>query len=325
MPEFISCDWGTSVLRLRVADTETMKVFAEVISPDGISATFELWKQSGKKENERLLFYQSILSQQIKKLEEQLHLSLQDLPLIISGMASSNIGMLEIPYKEVPFSSGGHDLTIETIEAKQDFKHNILIISGAKTATDVMRGEETQLAGCLDNNTESDQLFIFPGTHSKHVFVKNGKAEDFKTYMTGEFFELLSKKSILSNVVEKSMGLMQDNTLTSFEKGVEDALHSNILNTSFLVRTNYLFKKLPKAENYYYLSGLLIGTELKELRGSNICVTVVSDEPMSTLYISALRKIGISNVQHQSANKAIIGGHAKIYHLHKSKVNADFS
>ncbi|MEO6452769.1 MAG: 2-dehydro-3-deoxygalactonokinase, partial [Ginsengibacter sp.] len=172
MQKFISCDWGTSTLRLRFVDATGMMVLAETEGSEGISQTFNLWKQSGRKEDGRLHFYQSILKKHIVQLEEQLNFSLPDMPLIISGMASSTIGMMELPYKEVPFSIDGHDLVLKTIEESEDFRHPILMISGVRTANDVMRGEETQLTGCLHSDDEEDQIFIFPGTHSKHVSVK---------------------------------------------------------------------------------------------------------------------------------------------------------
>jgi 2-dehydro-3-deoxygalactonokinase len=318
MPKFISCDWGTSALRLRVIETNTGTVLAEVAGLPGISATFELWKQSGKKEGERVFFYQSVLNEKIIKLEEELNFSLQDVPLVISGMASSNMGMMELSYKEIPFDADGHDLYVKTIEATDDFKHKTLVVSGATTANDVMRGEETQLIGCLNGNDKEDQLFIFPGTHSKHVKVKNGKVVDFKTYMTGEFFDLLSKRSILSDAVEESNRSLNDANLKSFEDGVTDSLHINILHGSFLVRTNYLMKKLSKEENYHYLSGFLVGTELKELINTRLPLIVVSDELLIKLYSIALRKLGINDSRYEEAGKAVVKGHCKIYALYKA-------
>jgi 2-dehydro-3-deoxygalactonokinase len=315
MAKFISCDWGTSALRLRIVDIDKMSVLAETLSTRGISGTFDWWKQSGKQENERLSFYQSILTEQIGKMGGEPEVSLSGLPLIISGMASSNIGMMELSYKEAPFNADGHDLYIKTIEATDDFKHRTLMISGAKTADDAMRGEETQLIGCLNDDDKEDQFFIFPGTHSKHIRVKNGEAVDVKTFMTGEFFELLSKKSILSSNVEESRDLFNAGNLKSFEQGVADSLHSNVLHSSFLVRTNHLFGKLSKQENYCYLSGLLIGTELKELINSRILLTIVSNELLEKLYSSALQKLGIRNIKYQDAGKAVIKGHCKIYNL----------
>lgn len=318
MQKFISCDWGTSALRLRIIDINKMSVLAEAVSEQGISVTFNLWKQSERQESERLFFYQSILAAQIRKLQEQLDFSVKDTPLIISGMASSNMGMMELSYKEVPFNTDGQDLLVKTIEASEDFRHTILMVSGVKTADDVMRGEETQLIGCLNSHDKEDQLFIFPGTHSKHVSVKNGEVVDFKTYMTGEFFELLSKKSVLSNTVEEDKGSLNGDNLKSFEKGVAASLRSNLLHGSFLVRTNHLFDKLSKQENYFYLSGLLIGTELKELITIKTLLTVVSDELLIKHYSSALRKLGIHKVKYMDAGKAAIEGHHRICNLYKS-------
>ena len=323
MQKFISCDWGTSSLRLKVIDADKMFVLAESTAAQGISATYELWKESDKKEDERVPFYQSILTEHIRIMELHLNFSLNSVPLIISGMVSSNMGMTELSYKEVPFGTDGHDLNIKTIEPNDNFKHAILMISGAKTTDDVMRGEETQLIGCQDvQSGKEDQVLIFPGTHSKHIMVKKGKVVDFETYLTGELFDLLSKKSVLSNTIEENQDLSVAGTLESFEKGVEDSLHTNILHSSFLVRTNYLLGKVSKKENYCYLSGLLIGTELKEIITNKKPLTVVSDESLNFFYNTALRKLGMDEVRYQDAGKALMEGHRKMYNLYKSTLAA---
>ena len=317
MAKFISCDWGTSVLRLRLIDIDTTSVEAETVSDQGVSSTFNLWKQSSKHEDERLFYYRSILNEQVAKLEAQLSISLENLPLIVSGMASSNIGMLELPYKEVPLNADGRDLYTRVIQQTDDFRHKILMISGIKTTNDVMRGEETQLIGCLNDDDEADRYFIFTGTHSKHVRVKNGEAIDFKTYMTGEFFELLSKKSVLSNVVENNV-LPGDDNMESFRKGVADSLHSNLLHSSFLVRTNHLLGKLSKKENYYYLSGLLIGTEMKDLTDEYEHINLVSNEFLGRYYKAAFDVLNKRNsvLETESADGALLKGQSKMYTIY---------
>ena len=277
--------------------------------------------KAGKSEKERVSFYQSLLAQQIIKLEDELKFSLQDMPVIISGMASSNIGMTELPYKELPFGIDGQDLYIKNIQPGNHFRHLILLASGVRTGNDVMRGEETQLMGCFDDDDSGERLFIFPGTHSKHVWVADGQLTEFKTYMTGEFFNLLSRKSILSNALEEN-SFANGSNLQNFEKGILDSLEVNILHGSFLVRTNYLFKKLSKEENYHYLSGLLIGTESKELTTTTMPLTVVGNELLNKSYHAALVKLGINKVTCQDAGEAIIKGHDRIYRLYTSKLNS---
>lgn len=317
---FISCDWGTSALRLRLVDTSSLNVLAESTTPHGISPTYESWKKNGKRDDQRLSFYQSVLADQIMVLEHQTNSSLKDIPIVISGMASSSIGMIELPYRRTPFHMDGHDLIIETVDASPEFNHATLIISGVKTDDDAMRGEETQLIGCIDESGREEQLFIVPGTHSKHVTVRNEKVIDVKTYMTGELFELLSRKSILANDVDEENNEFSTDELKNFEKGVSDSQQQNLLHNIFLVRTNTLFNKLTKHENYYYLSGLLIGAELKEIKNSLMPLTIVGEERLIKYYTAALNQLGLHSIRYLDAGKAVIRGQFKLYTLHQSKL-----
>jgi 2-dehydro-3-deoxygalactonokinase len=103
--------------------------------------------------------------------------------------------------------------------------------------------------------------------------------------MVGELFDLLSSKSILSDSVEKHNAVLSSN---AFLKGVEDASVYSFLNAIFHVRINGLFKTLDKQNNYAYLSGLLIGEELKSIQADAIPVTIVSSGNLAALYETAL-------------------------------------
>ncbi len=258
--KFLSCDWGTSNFRLRLIEACTISTLAEQTAPQGISATYNLWQQSGQN---RQGFYLDVIQQHIKQLEEKLKVSLAGLPVVLSGMASSSIGMKELPYTSVPFFADGRDLNSELIAPGDNFPHDLLIISGAKTGNDVMRGEETQLAGIFYNTANS--VFVLPGTHSKHITVQDGKVTDITTYMTGEFFELLSKKSILAASLEDTGDINEPQNHNSFAEGIADSVTANLLHQCFMLRTNLLLNKTSKQQNYFYLSGLLLGTELKSL------------------------------------------------------------
>jgi len=288
------------------------RIIAGENSDHGIAKVFELWKQSGEPEDVRFFFYLNILRQHIDAFRKKLNFPLDGLPLVISGMACSTLGMIDLPYKEVPFSTDGSDLVTKLVAASEDFRHDIIFISGAKTGNDAMRGEETLLVGCFPN--EQEQVFIFPGTHSKHVTVKNGNVVDIKTYMTGEFFELLSAKSILSASIEKTAGLNNEKNKKALESGVKEGLHSNLLNSSFKVRTNYLFHKLSRQENYHYLSGLLIGSEIKEIAGHDSDITLVSNSHLRSHYEVAFNVVmnKTRSVKTQNADEAIVAGQLKI-------------
>jgi 2-dehydro-3-deoxygalactonokinase len=310
MEKFLSCDWGTSSFRLRLVETAGARIIAEEKSDQGIAGIYDLWKQTRQPEDLRFSFYLDRIKRQVQSIEKGVNDSLDGFPLVISGMACSTLGMIDLPYSDVPFSTDGSDLVTKLVDAEDDFKHNIIFISGARTATDAMRGEETQLVGCFP---DQEQVFIFPGTHSKHVTVKNGKVVDIKTYMTGEFFELLSQKSILAASVESNTDINLEKNGKSFEAGVKEGLYSNILNTSFKVRTNHLFHKLSQQENYHYLSGLLIGTEIKEIAGTDQGITLVCNSYLNFHYETAFHQLDKTmSLKIQNADEAMVAGQLKI-------------
>lgn len=314
---FISCDWGTSFFRLRLVAVSDVHVVAEVSSAEGIAPVYQQWQQKGGES--RLVFYRAVLHRHIKQLQQKVPHSLHGLPVLVSGMASSSIGMKEVRYKELPFAITGSDLTVHAIQATTDFPNDIFLISGAKTDTDVLRGEETALVGCLIGRKEEEQFVILPGTHSKHIAIVNNKAVAFHTYMTGEIFELLTQKSILSNSVEKGAEVPEKNNRECFEKGVQDSLRTNLLQAAFRVRTNDLFGKMTKQENFYYLSGLLIGTEVKELAPKgHLPITLVSNDLLRTLYQAAMNVILPGKmIQAENMGDAIIRGQLQIVAQHK--------
>ena len=102
--KIFSCDWGTSNFRLRLIDAETSEVIDEISSAEGISTVFNLWSGSG---TDRQQFYADILQKHIAVLAERAGQSLQNIPVIISGMASSTLGIAELNYAGLPFRSDG--------------------------------------------------------------------------------------------------------------------------------------------------------------------------------------------------------------------------
>jgi 2-dehydro-3-deoxygalactonokinase len=314
--KMVSCDWGTSSFRCRLVDLSDLTILSERSSGQGIAATHALWKQRPDK-GSKLSFYQSVIGAAIASIGQELNISLHETPLVISGMASSSLGMIELPYREFPFSADGSDLRVERIAANAGFGYETLLISGARTGDDVMRGEETQLVGCGGGNgpVPGEEIFIFPGTHSKHVWVKEGVAVDMKTYMTGEFFELLSKKSILADGVAGGDGLMDGSSSKRFEDGVRAGAGQNLLHAAFLVRTNSLLGGMSKEDNYYFLSGLLIGSELATLMGDRKRMTMVADARMKDYYGVACRVLRMDGMNWEDGAMAVVKGQRRVLEM----------
>jgi len=304
MNKILSCDWGTTSFRFRLIDVDSAEVLHEIKSFEGVNTVHNDWLATKKNESARLNFYRSFIQSQIEKL----NVDVKDVMVIISGMASSTIGMKELPYAKLPFKLGVDDLNIEKFEADNFCKYRMLLVSGLQTDVDVMRGEETLLLGC----EIEDGLVIFPGTHSKHVHVKEKIVIDFKTYMTGEFFNLLSTQSLLAKSVLKNDGVHEE----AFINGVKDGAANNIMNASFHVRTNQLFNKNSPEENYHYLSGLLIGSELDEVLTSNqknivlVCADNLLQQYTTALNITNQNQFNIKTV---NADEALIKAHIKLY------------
>jgi 2-dehydro-3-deoxygalactonokinase len=321
MDTFLSCDWGTSSFRLRLVDIAGLRVQAEERNADGIVSVFNQWTNKNESEDKRFFFFLSYIQQNVNRLEKQLGCSLNEVPVVLSGMASSSIGMIELPYKQLPFKTDGSDLNTHLVEPSEVFHHRIIIISGGATRSDVLRGEETLLVGSTIGKQMADGVYIFPGTHSKHVYVGNGAAQYFKTYMTGEFFDLLATKSILSNSVERDDE--NDETVNHFfEKGVVEGFSSNLLNSAFHVRTNQLFRKNTLKENYHYLSGLLIGAELKELVvNPPNAIRLVCSKSLKKQYCRGLTLLGQGKkLEYINDDEALIRGQWSICEIQKRNI-----
>lgn len=303
MEKFLSCDWGTSSFRLRLVDIKSGKVLDEAISNQGVSVTYQEWLSANRPPSERVGFYKEILSNAIIKMKS---IPAVGLPIILSGMASSSVGMQELPYMNFPFAWDTSQMPIQKFEVDGQLAYPLYLVSGFRTGTDIMRGEETMLLGC-DVDQATENILIFPGTHSKHVFVRQGIATDFRTYMTGEVFNMLGQKSILSNSVLKG------DDPDAFDLGISDALKGNLLHNLFMVRTRQVLHNTSPTSNYQYLSGLLIGTELKELNNTTASIYVVSEGLLMKSYLRALTRLNISlTVYSLNADDVFIRGHCKI-------------
>ena len=305
MDKFLSCDWGTSTFRIRLVDAVKREAPAELKTNDGIADTHHQWLAAGRPEAERIDFYRRKLDDAINHLSGDV---VKGLPVILSGMASSSIGLAELPYQEFPFSWELAQFPVKKINEDEKFSHPLYLVSGFKTDHDVMRGEESLLLGC-DIPDNDERIFIFPGTHSKHVFVKDKSGIDFKTYMTGEIFNLLAEKSILRHAVEKGTDER------SFSDGFKTGLDDNILHHAFMVRTRQLLQHANPVSGYQFLSGLLIGAELAQLKETHCPVYVVCSEPLNQAYLTGLKLMESDReIFYLNADEMLIKAHSKIAH-----------
>jgi 2-dehydro-3-deoxygalactonokinase len=160
-----------------------------------------------------------------------------------------------------------------------------------------MRGEEVQIFGALQMAGRDSATLVLPGTHSKWVQVQGGRVAHFQTFMTGEVFALMSQHSILSKTMDLS-GAFDE---AAFLQGVNQSQQAgSVLHHLFAVRTLSLFNRLSAAQLPSFLSGLLIGEELRtpSINTDSGPVILIGSNTLTQRYSLALQHLGIACQSH---------------------------
>jgi 2-dehydro-3-deoxygalactonokinase len=217
-------------------------------------------------------------------------------PRLACGMVGSRQGWREAPYIECPAPLAV--LAAGIVRVPGDA---LAIVPGVRTRDanglpDVLRGEETQLAGAIDEREER-VLAVLPGTHSKWARVERGQLMDFATYMTGEMYSVMLKHSILGRLAQSA----GPEPGAAFARGVTRGLGAGALSHDlFGARTLALMGELAPVDVADWLSGLLIGREVRDARvwaqrtdGEVTRVRLVGADALTTRYAAAMTQAGI--------------------------------
>ena len=183
-------------------------------------------------------------------------------PVVIAGMAGSRMGWVEVPYLAAPAPLA--DLAKNLMKAGRVADSDCWIVPGVSfdgpAQPEVMRGEECQMLGALLQQRRSDGVFLTPGTHSKWVRVADGMLLEFRTYITGEIFSLLRQSGTLAQLMTG-----EDDDQAAFARGVQATTGgSELLNRLFSARSLALFGRLEGDKIASYVSGMLVGTEMRD-------------------------------------------------------------
>jgi 2-dehydro-3-deoxygalactonokinase len=185
-------------------------------------------------------------------------------PVLMSGMIGSRQGWVEAPYVDLPADAAQLAAALAPVPFPECKVWIVPGIVGAALAggRDVMRGEETQIIGAMDAMDGGNGVLCMPGTHSKWVTVQGGRITHFATFMTGEVYGVLRQHSILGRLME---GEAHDEAafIAGLERGRREG---GLLHQLFGVRTDGLFATMSAAALPSFLSGLLIGHEVRAAR-----------------------------------------------------------
>jgi 2-dehydro-3-deoxygalactonokinase len=307
MKPLITIDWGTTSFRATRWNCghtfDTCQVLDRIASNSGLMQLPV--NEQGKRDFEGRL---------VALLQPWLNTATSEKPghILLSGMVGSKNGWQEAPYCATPANLQLiARACVGVTSSHPALSHwQCLIAPGVRQAypADVMRGEETQLLGCAQDQTQHNlnqhqpQIFVMPGTHSKHVWMHGSVLTKFATMMTGELFNLLSEHSVLKPVIDAQSTLKELQTEPmsrhSFINGLKQSLQSTepLLQRIFSLRAQALLASNSTINTREQLSGLLIGDELKTLLGIETPVQLIGEVRLCERYQWACSELGLKTI-----------------------------
>ncbi len=287
MLEIIAVDWGTSSLRAGLLDAAGA-VVEQRRSDRGAAA----------------LFGGDFAGPLVERLGDWLS-RYPDLPIYASGMVGARGGWAEVPYAACP--AGIAELTAGLVRVPFGADREVALLPGIKYVgegtADVMRGEETQILGLPSRSDPG--LVVLPGTHSKWVRVEAGRILSFTTFLTGDLFAALRSATVL-----KATTATEPQQDTAFDRGLEAGLaDARLLSRLFSLRARPLLGLMPESETSSFLSGLLIGCEIREAReifAPSGPVVLVGEGALAGAYQRGLIQAGIE-IEPAPRHAAFIG------------------
>lgn len=267
-PDWIAVDWGTSNLR------------AWAMGEAGVLATAS--SDQGMGGLTRDGFEPALL----KLIGDWLPQGRQT-PVIACGMVGARQGWVEASYRATPCAPVAAAALCPVQTADPRLKVQIVPGLSQSKPADVMRGEETQIAGALALDPGFDGVICLPGTHSKWVQISAGEVVSFQTFLTGEMFALLSQQSVLRHGMAG-----KDWDDAAFDQGAAEGLSrpERLSANLFRLRAEGLVADLGPAAARARLSGLLIGAELAAAKAYwlGARVALVGSSTLTGLYARAL-------------------------------------
>lgn len=310
--QFIAGDWGTSNLRLYLCE----------FKQDGTSRILDT--RHGPGINQINADFEDRFFNLCQDWLEQFN----NLPVFLSGMIGSNIGWKEAPYLNCPVSPE------EIANGRIQFKArgiSFSILAGLRTQNplgmpDIMRGEELQMLGwlALQKTPPSKQLFTLPGTHNKWALIESGVVSNFLTAFTGELFDILRNNSIL--ISDHTSTAVNEDIFISALQAIENMGDAQLVHALFSTRSKQVLGEIASTDALSYLSGLIIGADVKgaqNIFGKVDGVTIIGETNLSKHYSLALQHFGINSHSCDPGDIAIAGFDTIFRHLNNNPLTLE--
>lgn len=267
MASYVTVDGGTTNTRV------------SLVTDGSVLDTVKLGIGAGARDRDALA---QAIKGAIAKLLERHRMTEGDIHRILaSGMITSEYGLCELAHITAPagidqLHGSMHETVIGDVSSVP-----FVFIRGVKTAcedirsADMMRGEETELMGLIDEKGH-ECVYVLPGTHSKIVSVdREGRITNFSTMMTGEMIAALSQHTILRDAVDLDVSEMNNEYLFKgyeycSERGINEALFkTRVLKNLFSARGE---------EIYSFLLGAVLCAEMRGIMKESAKRVVISGQ-----------------------------------------------
>ncbi len=246
-------------------------------------------------------------------------------PVYLAGMVGAKRGWHEAPQLELPVDLA----TLAEHVVAAPGLDNAWLVPGVKIVApdskhdhddtglvDVMRGEEVQIFGALAQAGNESGVCCVPGTHSKWARVEQGQLKHFVTAMTGELYHAVRFHTLPGEPAREEADFNE----ATFRLGCERVMgDGGVLHALFEARSRHLYAGLAAEQVGSFLSGVLIGEEVRAMQKRYpelASLHLIGAERLQQPYRVALEAAGIS-VQFCGSDAATLEGVRALALQHK--------
>ena len=200
----------------------------------------------------------------------------------MSGMLTSDLGILEVPHLTAPVSMKNYQEHLVRVHLPEVFSKEIVLIPGIKNTLsnpesldslrtfDIMRGEETETYALIKQyGSDQNTIYILPGSHNKYVFIdENCTVLATSTTLSGELLNSIVNDTIVASSVDHGFPSMEHYNLEMIQYGCEMHRKEGFGRALFLTRLFDRFGSQSKYNLQNYVLGIVLESDLTALHNA---------------------------------------------------------
>lgn len=200
----------------------------------------------------------------------------------MSGMLTSDLGILEVPHLTAPVSMKNYQEHLVRVHLPEVFSKEIVLIPGIKNTLsnpesldslrtfDIMRGEETETYALIKQyGSDQNTIYILPGSHNKYVFIdENCTVLATSTTLSEELLNSIVNDTIVASSVDHGFPSMEHYNLEMIQYGCEMHRKEGFGRALFLTRLFDRFGSQSKYNLQNYVLGIVLESDLTALHNA---------------------------------------------------------